>query len=132
MIARWIGTIPSGRVSNHAWAHWDVFPTLGTLAGAKVPSGLDGMSMASALRGENQPTHEFMYWEFHERGFQQAVRTGKWKAVRLKPAAPLELYDLDADPREEHDIAASHAEVVAKIEAYLRTARTPSDRWPGK
>ncbi|MGB2717538.1 MAG: arylsulfatase [Vicinamibacterales bacterium] len=132
MIARWTGTIPAGRVSNHVWAHWDMFPTLAAFAGAKLPSGLDGMSMAPALRGEQQPTHDYLYWEFHERGFQQAVRMGKWKAVRLKPAAPLELYDLDADLKEEHDIAASHADVVAKIEAYLKTARTPSDRWPGK
>ncbi len=132
MIARWTGTIPAGRVSSHVWAHWDVFPTLATLGGAKVPSGLDGISMAPALRGEKQAAHEYLYWEFHERGFQQAVRMGKWKAIRLKPGAPLELYDLDADVKEEHDIAASHADVVAKIEAYLKTARTPSDRWPGK
>jgi arylsulfatase A len=132
MIARWGGTIPAGRVSNQVWAHWDMFPTLAAFAGANVPSGLDGLSMAPALRGEKQSTHEYLYWEFHERGFQQAVRMGKWKAVRLKPDAPLELYDLDADAKEEHDIAASHADVVAKIEAYLKTARTPSDRWPGK
>ena len=88
MIARWAGTIPAGRVSDHAWAHWDMLPTLAELAGAKTPAGLDGMSMARALRGQQQPTHEFMYWEFHERGFQQAVRMGHWKAVRLKKDAP--------------------------------------------
>jgi arylsulfatase A-like enzyme len=132
MIARWKGTIPAGRVSNHVWAHWDMFPTLAAYAGAKVPAGLDGMSMAPALGGETPPMHEFMYWEFHERGFQQAVRMGKWKAVRLKPETPLELYDLDADVMEERDVASSHADVVARIETYLKTARTPSDRWPGK
>jgi arylsulfatase A-like enzyme len=132
MIARWKGTIPAGRVSDHVWAHWDMFPTLAAFAGAKVPAGLDGMSMAPAVRGETAPMHEYLYWEFHERGFQQAVRTGKWKAVRLKPRAPLELYDLDADRKEERDVAASHADVVARIETYLKTARTPSDRWPGK
>ena len=47
-------------------------------------AGIDGMSMARALRGEQQPTHEFMHWEFHERGFQQAVRMGNWKAVRRR------------------------------------------------
>ena len=56
---------------------------------------------------------------------------GQWKAVRLKPGAPLELYDLDKDEREEHDVAAAHADIVKKIEAYLQTARTPSERWPG-
>ena len=132
MIARWTGRIPAARVSDHPWAHWDVLPTLGELAGAKVPGGLDGMSMVQALRGEKQPTHEFFYWEFHERGFQQAVRMGNWKAVRLKPGTPLELYDLAKDPIEAVDVASANAEVVARIEKYLTTARTPSERWPGK
>jgi arylsulfatase A len=76
MIAAWPGTIPKGRVNTHPWAHWDMFPTLSELAGAKTPAGLDGLSMARALRGQSAPAHEFMYWEFHERGFQQAVRMG--------------------------------------------------------
>jgi arylsulfatase A len=132
MIARWVGTIPAGRVSNHEWAHWDMLPTLAELAGAKAPAGIDGMSMARALRGEQQPTHEFMYWEFHERGFQQAVRMGNWKAVRLKKDAPLELYDLPDDPYEQRNLASTNSEVVAKIEKYLATARTESSRWPVK
>jgi arylsulfatase A-like enzyme len=131
-IARWPGTIPAGRVSDHPWAHWDIFPTLSELAGAKVPSGLDGLTMTRALRGEAQPTHEFFYWEFHERGFQQAVRMGPWKAVRLKKDAPIELYNLVDDPFETRNVAAAHADVVAKIEAYLKTARTDSPQWPIK
>jgi arylsulfatase A len=131
-IARWTGTIPAGRVSSHAWAHWDVLPTLADLAGAKAPAGLDGTSMAEALKGRGQPQQEFMYWEFHERGFQQAVRMGDWKAVRLKKDAPLELYDLPDDPQEQHNVAAAHPEIVAKIETYLAGARTESARWPVK
>lgn len=132
MVARWTGTIPAGRVSYHEWAHWDMLPTLAEIAGAKPPAGIDGMSMARALRGEEQPRQEFMYWEFHERGFQQAVRMDNWKAVRLKKGAPLELYDLPNDPNEEHDVASINPEVVAKIEKYLATARTESARWPVK
>ena len=132
MIARWTGTVPAGRTSDHVWAHWDMLPTLADVAGAKPPAGLDGASMARALRGQSQPTQPFLYWEFHERGFQQAVRMGQWKAVRLKNGAPLELYDLQADRNEEREVAAAHPEVVAKIEAYLKTARTESDRWPVK
>ena len=131
MIARWVGTIPAGRVSDAPWAHWDVLPTLAELAHARTPDGLDGKSMTRVLRGESQPPHDTFYWEFHERGFQQAVRMGKWKAVRLAAGKPLELYDLEADPKEAHDVAGENADVVAKIEAYLETARTPSERWPG-
>jgi arylsulfatase A len=133
MIAWMPGTVPAGRVSDQVWAHWDMFPTLAELAGATSPRGLDGLSMVGALRGDSrQPSHDFLYWEFHERGFQQAVRMGNWKAVRLKAGGPLELYDLAADPAESTDVAAQHADVVARIERYLDTARTPSERWPGR
>jgi arylsulfatase A-like enzyme len=131
MIARWTGTIPAGRVSDHVWAHWDLVPTLADIAGARVPQGVDGRSMRRALRGEPQETHAFLYWEFHERGFQQAIRMGRWKAVRLEAGRPVELYDLDADPGERTELAAAHPDVVKRIEGHLATARTPSDRWPG-
>jgi arylsulfatase A-like enzyme len=132
MIARWTGTIPAERVSAHAWAHWDMLPTLAEIAGGKTPPGVDGMSMARALRGQEQPTHDAFYWEFHERGFQQAVRMGAWKAVRLKNGAPLELYNLSDDPLEARNLAADRPDIVARIETYLKTARTDSERWPIK
>jgi arylsulfatase A-like enzyme len=130
MIASWPGTIPAGKTSAHPWAHWDIFPTLAEVAGARLPPGLDGLSMARALRGQTQRTHEAFYWEFHERGFQQAVRMGRWKGVRLAKDAPLELYDLSADPAERRNVTAAHADIVRKMNEYLRTARTDSPRWP--
>jgi arylsulfatase A-like enzyme len=132
MVAQWPGTIPAGLVSAAPWAHWDMFPTLAELAGAAVPVGLDGRSMARLLRGQPQGAHEPMYWEFHERGFQQAARIGDWKAVRLKRDAPIELYDLSADPAEATNVAAAHADVVGRMDAYLAGARTESARWPVK
>ncbi len=132
MIAWRPGIVPAGRVSAHPWAHYDMFPTLADLGGAATPVGVDGLSMAAALRGQSAPTHEFLYWEFHERGFQQAVRMGQWKAVRLKKDAPLQLYDLTSDPVEQRDVAASQPEIVARIETFLRTARTESAQWPVK
>lgn len=132
MIARWTGTVPAGRVSDHPWAHWDIFPTVADLVGIKAPRNLDGLSMARALRGAMQPTHEFLYWEFHERGFQQAVRMGDWKAVRLAKDQPLELYNLRTDPSEKTNVAAQQPKIVAKIDKYLKTARTESPNWPIK
>jgi len=132
MIARWTDRVPSRQESDHPWAHWDLLPTLADVAGAEVPAGLDGMSMREALLGRSQATHRFFYWEFHERGFQQAVRMGRWKAVRSAKDAPLELYDLNQDPTEGHDVASVNPAVVAEIEAYLEVARTESERWPVK
>src|SRR5262249_2634837 len=63
MIARWPGVIPAGRSSDHAWAHWDVLPTLAEIAGTRAPDGLDGLSMLRALRGEPQPTHDALHCE---------------------------------------------------------------------
>jgi arylsulfatase A-like enzyme len=73
-----------------------------------------------------------MYWEFHERGFQQAVRMGEWKAVRLAKDQPLELYNLATDRAETTNVASKQPEVVAQIESYLKTARTESPNWPVK
>lgn len=132
MIARWPGHIPAGTVNDTPRAHWDLFPTVAELAGANVPDNIDGLPMTGALLGGTSPTHEFLYWEFHERGFQQAVRMGDWKAVRLKKDAPLELYNLTSDPAETTNVAAEHPDVVARIETYLMTARTESALFPVK
>jgi arylsulfatase A-like enzyme len=132
-IARWPGRIRAGAVSDQVWAFWDVLPTLAELAGGTAPPGVDGISVAPTLLGQPQRRqHEFLYWEFHESGFKQAVRMGKWKAVRLAPGKPLELYNLAEDLAELHDVAARHPRIVARIEHYLETARTESVRWPVK
>ena len=49
---------------------------------------------------------------------------GEWKAVRTRPGAPLELYNLRLDPGEQKDLASAKPEIVATVEAYLKTART--------
>ena len=130
MIARWPGSVKAGATSPQVWAHWDFLPTMAELAGVKPPQGIDGISMLPALLGQRQRRHDFLYWEFHERGFQQAVRMGDWKAVRHAPGARLELFDLTTDVGEQHDVAAQRPDVVRKIEGYLRVARTPSELWP--
>jgi arylsulfatase A-like enzyme len=130
MIARWPKRIKAGAKSDQVWAHWDLLPTLAEIAGVKPPANIDGISMLNALLGRRQRNHEFLYWEFHERGFAQAVRTGDWKAVRKSPDSPLELYNLKNDLGEQNDVAVKHPEVVKKIEDYLKTARAESELWP--
>ena len=133
LIVRWPAKIKRGMVSDWVGAFWDFLPTAAEMAQVKVPEKLDGLSLLPALLGKpNTNQHDFLYWEFHERGFQQAVRMGDWKAVRPQAGEPLELYNVKADPGEKENVAEKNPEVVAKIEAYLKTARTDSEHWPIK
>jgi len=134
LIARWPGKIAAGAESDHASAFWDFLPTFADLTNAKAPTDTDGISMMPTLLGRpgQQKEHEFLYWEFHTRGSRQAVRMGRWKGVRFGTSKKLELYDLKTDLGETNNIAEQHPDVVAKIEAYLATARTQSQFWPLK
>jgi arylsulfatase A-like enzyme len=135
LIVRWPARIRPGTVNDQPWAFWDFLPTAAEMAQAKLPEKekLDGQSLLPALLGRAQTNrHEFFYWEFHERGFQQAVRMGDWKAVRPAPGAALELYNLQADPGERENVAQKNPQAVTRIEAYLKTARTESEHWPIK
>jgi arylsulfatase A-like enzyme len=133
LIVRWPGKIKAGQVNDQPCAFWDFLPTAAALADARKPANIDGISMLPALLGETQTNrHEFLYWEFHERGFQQAIRMGEWKAVRPQAGEPLELYDLKADQGEKRNVAVEHPAVVAKMEQLMKGARTESPEWPIK
>ena len=125
------GRIPAGRTSDEIWAMWDVLPTLSTLAGAKAPVGIDGISMVASLTGRGRPRpHDALYWEFHEQGSKQAVRMGRWKAVRQPMlTGKLEVYDLVADPGETRDVAAANPGVAARLARLLAESHTPSALW---
>jgi arylsulfatase A-like enzyme len=135
-IARWPGRIEAGSTSGHVSAFWDMMPTFAELAGVEAPPGTDGVSLVPTLLGEGeQPTHDHLYWEYHGLwNGAQAVRLGRWKAVRLgghdDADAPVELYDLEADPGETTDLAGDHPDVVERARAVM-ASRTPAilPRW---
>jgi len=129
-IARRPGFVEEGRTSDNVFAFWDMLPTCCEVSGRPVPAGLDGQSILPTLRGQAQKPHDFLYWEFHERGFHQGVRHQNWKAVRYGVKQPLELYDVAKDIGERTNVAAQNPEVVKRIEAYLETARTESPDYP--
>jgi arylsulfatase A len=135
LIAWWPGRVPAGEVSNHVSAFWDFVPTACELAGATTPENVDGISYAPTLLGHpaEQRSHDYLYWEFYEQGGKQAVRQGPWKAVRLRALTPgrakVELYNLDADIAEEHDVAAEHPEIVKRLAALMRKAHVPQGQF---
>src|SRR5690606_10599087 len=81
-IAWWPSRIEPGSESGHVAYFGDWFATAAELAGAELPDGLDSISFVPTLLGkpDQQGEHEFLYWEFHERGFlNAALYRGRWK-----------------------------------------------------
>ena len=139
-IARWPGKIPAGRVSDAIVTTMDVLPTFAKLAGAQPPTdrildGKDAWPILSGQPGAKSP-HEAYY--FYCYTHLQAVRSGRWKLVLPRPARPpwcswsarmvdavksVELYDLEADVAETHNVAKDHPAVVARLTALVEKAR---------
>jgi arylsulfatase A-like enzyme len=131
-IVSWPGTIKEAGVSDHPSAFWDVLPTLAELTGFEYGE-TDGISFLPELLGKEQSAHEFLYWEFHEMGGKQAILKDDWKAVRLNvgkdPNGSLELYNLEHDPFEQHNVADRHPELVESFARMMEEEREPSARF---
>jgi arylsulfatase A-like enzyme len=140
LIAFWKGRIEPGSVSEHISAQWDFWPTFADLIGTPIPDEVDGISMLPELIGlPGQKQHDYLYWELQldgwwqklpDGGFRQALRMGKWKAVRYAVDAPVELYNLEEDASEQRNLAAYHPDIIARAEQIFRYGRTHTPSFP--
>ena len=76
---------------------------------------------------EEQKQHKHLYWEFPSYGGQQAVRMGKWKGIRAgikKGNTEIQLYNLEEDIKEEHNLAEQYPEIVKKIVEIMQQEHT--------
>lgn len=135
-IARWPGKVKAGTTNDLPFAFYDLMPTFCELMGVKnyvkkytnpkkETDYFDGLSIAPTLLGDDsrQQRHEHLYWEFSETD-QIGVRRGDWKMV-VKQGIP-HLYNLATDLHEDHDVAASHPDIVAQLKAVIRQEHVPS------
>ena len=126
----WPGKIPAGQSSDIPWYFADFLPTAAALAGASRPMNIDGISLLPYLADPDlDPPDRFLYWEFYESKFRQAVRWKDWKAIRTGLEGELELYDLSTDLAEKNDISKENPSIVLAIEKYLEDARVDSPNW---
>ena len=127
-IAWWPGTVKAGTDNEHISAFWDMLPTYCDLAGIDAPKN-DGISFAPSLRGSEQPEHPYLYWEFHSHGGKQAIRKGKWKAIRNNvkktTKTPIELFNLEEDIGETKNIADQHPKIIKELEQLMDEAHEP-------
>ena len=114
LIAHWPAGIPAARrdALESQPAHLiDLMATLLDVAGAAYPAEhrgerlipLEGVSLVPAFSGRSVGRKQPLFWE-HEGN--RAVRDGRWKLVAKGATGPWELYDLEADRTETHDLAA--------------------------
>ncbi len=126
MIARWPGKIEPGQVSDLLCYFPDVLPTLAELANVSAPDDIDGMSIVPELLGDaagrEQPQHEYLYWEI---GGQIAIRENNWKAIRPGARQAWELYDLDSDVSEQHNLADQQPTVLEHLKSLAQSAHEP-------
>jgi arylsulfatase A-like enzyme len=126
-IVRWPGVVRPGSGSDYAGLTFDLFPTFLEIARARLPSGLDAVSLAPVLRGEPAPAGmRELYFVRREGGMRyggnsyEALIRGDWKLLRNDPYSPLELYNLKEDPQETTNLASKEREVFNELAAALR------------
>ena len=143
-LMRWPGKIPAGSVCRELTMTMDLLPTIAKLAGTNAPTdriidGRDIWPLMTAQPGAKTP-HEAYYY-YWAQGLE-AVRSGPWKlhfahdyahltmpgggglpGKYTRPKISGALYNLKQDISEQHDVAAQHPDVVARLQVLAEQAR---------
>jgi adhesin HecA-like repeat protein len=114
----------------------DLLPTFCELAGTPIPIGVSGVSLAPILTGEGiQRSRDFL---IHEAGNQASIIQGQYKLIRprgdmksstsnkkkkRKKEPVTKLFDLNADPAEQNNLANVRPQLVKKLNALLTAER---------
>lgn len=129
---QWPGVIPAGSSFSEPVSHFDIFATAAGVAGVALPTDrvMDGVDLLPyALGSKTGRPHEDLFWRS---GVYQVVRSGDWKLQVNPTRGKIWLYDLAADPTEQHDLAAAEPELVEQLQAKLAifNAEQGKSLWP--
>lgn len=117
------GTLPEGKQYDGLIANFDFYSTIAALAGGPIPEHCDGVDLFPYLTGERTgDAHEYLFWLNNEPGDAVrrhliAVRWKDWRLYKKYERDRWQLFDLKSDPREEHDLAAKHPDIVKRMAA---------------
>jgi arylsulfatase A-like enzyme len=121
---RWPAQIPAGRTYDKPVSSLDIFATISSLTKSPTHADrpLDGVNLIPYLKGENQNSpHKHIYLRKFDQGVY-ALRKGKYKLVIPSQGATPELYNLDQDLSEKHNIATQYPEIISELQKQL-------DKW---
>ena len=146
LMIRWPGVTKPGTVCREPVSTIDFYPTLLEMAGAegdaKHNERVEGLSLAPLLRDPGAKLgREALY--FHYPHYYatttpvSAIRSGKWKLLEYFEDGRVELYDLEADPGEQKDLAEVRSDVALRLRDRLARWRAavgaqmpqPNPRW---
>ncbi len=122
---RWPGQVKSGTTSDYQGLTFDIFATFIDIAGGELRDDLDAVSLLPLIKGEEfQTPGRELYFVRREGGGHagkayQAIIVDGWKLMQNDPFSPLELYNLNEDPYEEKDLAASENKKFQKLSKRL-------------
>ena len=126
-LAWWPKTIKSGSVSDEPFYFGDLMASACEMASAEIPKKNNSISFIPTLKSDhkNQELHKYLYWEFYERTFRQAVIMKDWKLIRSgMDNERLELYDLSKDIHEDENLEKLHPDFTKNDQLHGRGTRT--------
>ena len=127
--------VPAGTKNELPLHFMDILPSLCSIAKIPINSPVDGLDRSSGFQNpawrDERDEDRVLYWEFYERGFQQAIRYKDLKGIKLSPEAEWELYNLSDDPGEKLNLASEERkESIELMENLARKHHRPSPHYP--
>lgn len=127
-IIKWPGHVPAGTESAEPVCSIDLLPTIVELSGqgAAQQKRTDGVSLAPVVLEQKALTERNLYWHYphyHHCPPSGAMRRGRYKLIEEFEDGSLELYDLETDIGEEHNLAAEKPELAQRLQAELKSWR---------
>ncbi len=121
-IVRWPGRVTAGSHCTEPVCGIDIFPTVLAAVGyqAQPSLELDGINLMPLLEGSSFSNERSLYWHYPHYGNQggmpgAALRRGRWKLIEWFENDRVELYDLESDMSETHNLADRYPDVVKRL-----------------